>query len=299
MGDSVVTRGGKGKKREADKQRRAERRVTPRRDPGPERPRLKRKLYEKELARLQGELVKVQLWVKRTGAKVVVVFEGRDAAGKGGVIKRIMERVSPRVFRVEALPAPDERERSQMYMQRYIARLPAAGEVVLFDRSWYNRLGVEPVMGFCTDAEYRSFLQACPRHEHAMIESGIVLRKYWFEVGADEQTRRFRSRMTDARKLWKLSPIDLEAHRRWWEYTQYKVAMFKATDTDFAPWHVVRSDDKRRARLNCIAHLLDSLPDRDLTLNREVPKLPPRRPKPKGYREPAYPYRWVGDRERE
>jgi polyphosphate kinase 2 len=260
-----------------------------------ELPRMKRKPYQKELARLQGELVRLQEWVKATRAKIVVVFEGRDGAGKGGVIKRIMERVSPRVFHVEALPAPDDRTRTQMYMQRYIARLPAGGEVVLFDRSWYNRLGVEPVMGFCTPEEHRAFLQACPRHEHAMIESGIILRKYWFEVSAGEQTKRFRSRMTDARKLWKLSPIDLEAHRRWWDYTRYKVAMFEATDTDFAPWYVVRSDDKRRARLNCIAHLLRSFPYRDLDLDRDPPALPPRAPRPKGYREPAYPYRWVGE----
>lgn len=260
-----------------------------------ELPRMKRKPYEKELARLQGELVRLQEWVKATRAKIVVVFEGRDGAGKGGVIKRIMERVSPRVFHVEALPAPDDRTRTQMYMQRYFSRLPAGGEVVLFDRSWYNRLGVEPVMGFCTPEEYRAFLQACPRHEHAMIESGIILRKYWFDVSAEEQTRRFRSRMTDARKLWKLSPIDLEAHRRWWDYTKYKVAMFEATDTDFAPWHVVRSDDKRHARVNCIAHLLRSIPYRDLEIDRETPPLPPRAPKPKGYREPAYPYRWVGE----
>lgn len=258
-------------------------------------PRLKRKVYERELERLQGELVKLQLWVKETGAKVVVVFEGRDGAGKGGVIKRIMERVSPRVFHVEALPAPDDRTRTQMYMQRYIARLPAGGEVVLFDRSWYNRLGVEPVMGFCTDGEYRAFLEACPRLEFDMIESGILLRKYWFDVSAEEQTRRFRSRMTDPRKLWKLSPIDLEAHRRWWDYTSHQGAMFRATDTDFAPWHVVRSDDKRRARLNCIAHLLASIPYEDLTRGRTPPRLPPRRPKPAGYREPRHPYRWVED----
>jgi polyphosphate kinase 2 len=265
------------------------------REPASGLPRLRRKVYEKELERLQAELVKLQLWVRETGAKVVVVFEGRDGAGKGGVIKRIMERVSPRVFHVEALPAPDDRTRTQMYMQRYISRLPAGGEVVLFDRSWYNRLGVEPVMGFCSDAEYRDFLQACPRNEYAMIESGIILRKYWFDVSAEEQTRRFRDRMTDGRKLWKLSPIDLEAHRRWWEYTKYKVAMFEATDTDFAPWYVVKSDDKRRARINCIAHLLASIPYQDLALEREIPKLPPRAPKPKGYKEPAYPYRWVGE----
>jgi len=257
-------------------------------------PRLKRKAYEKELVRLQAELVKLQLWVKATRAKVVVVFEGRDAAGKGGVIKRIMERVSPRVFRVEALPAPDERERSQMYMQRYIARLPAGGEVVLFDRSWYNRLGVEKVMGFCTEAEYRAFRHDCSWHEAEMIESGIHLVKYWFEVSPEEQTRRFRARMSDPRKLWKLSPIDIEAHRRWHEYTQAKEAMFLATDTDVSPWYVIPSDDKRRARVTCIGHLLSTIPYTDLTADASADRLPARRARPKGMKESAYPYRWVG-----
>jgi polyphosphate kinase 2 len=262
-------------------------------EPPPALPRLKRKPYEKELARLQGELVKLQYWVKETGAKVVVVFEGRDGAGKGGVIKRIMERVSPRVFRVEALPAPDARERSQMYMQRYIARLPAGGEVVIFDRSWYNRLGVERVMGFCTNAEYRAFLHDCPWHEAEMIESGILLRKYWIDVSMAEQARRFRERRTDPRKLWKLGPIDLEAHRRWWNYTRAKEVMFARTDTDVAPWYVIDGDDKRRARVDCIGHLLSTIPYTDLTAGVVSSRLPARRPQPRGYRTLGHRYRWV------
>jgi len=262
-------------------------------EPPPPRPKLKRKAYEQELERLQGELVKLQYWVKETRAKVVVVFEGRDGAGKGGVIKRILERVSPRVFRVEALPAPDERERSQMYMQRYISRLPAGGEVVIFDRSWYNRLGVEKVMGFCTDQEYRAFLHDCPWHEAEMIESGIHLVKYWLDVSPEEQTRRFRERMTDPRKIWKLGPIDLEAHRRWWEYTAAREAMFAATDTDVAPWYVIPSDDKRRARIDCIGHLLSVLPYADLTEGKVPARLPARRPRPRGMRESGHRYRWV------
>ncbi len=245
------------------------------------------------MERLQGELVKLQYWVKATRAKAVIVFEGRDGAGKGGVIKRILERVSPRVFRVEALPAPDDRERSQMYMQRYIARLPAGGEVVIFDRSWYNRLGVERVMGFCTDAEYRAFLHDCPWHEAEMIESGILLRKYWLDVSMAEQTRRFRERRTDSRKLWKLGPIDLEAHRRWWEYTRAKEVMFARTDTDVAPWYVIDGDDKRRARVDCIGHLLSTIPYTDLTAGVVPSRLPARRPKPRGYRASGHRYRWV------
>lgn len=262
--------------------------------PPPAPPRLKRKVYEKEMERLQGELVKLQYWVKETHAKVVVVFEGRDGAGKGGVIKRIMERVSPRVFRVEALPAPDAREQSQMYMQRYISRLPSGGEVVIFDRSWYNRLGVEKVMGFCTDAEHRAFLHDCPWHEAEMIESGIHLRKYWLDVSMAEQTRRFRERMSDPRKLWKLGPIDLEAHRRWWDYTRAQQVMFARTDTDQSPWYVIQADDKRRARINCIAHLLHSIPYEDLTPGRIPKRLPARRPKPRGLRVSGHVYRWVG-----
>lgn len=263
-------------------------------DPPVALPPLKRKPYEKELERLQGELVKLQYWVKETRAKVVIVFEGRDGAGKGGVIKRILERVSPRVFRVEALPAPDKRERSQMYMQRYISRLPAGGEVVIFDRSWYNRLGVEKVMGFCTDAEYLAFRHDCPWHEAEMVESGIHLVKYWMEVSQEEQTRRFRERMTDPRKLWKLGAIDLEAHRRWWDYTRAQEAMFAATDTETSPWYVIQSDDKRRARINCIRHLLSILPYTDLTAGVVPNRLPTRRAKPKGMRASGHRYRWVG-----
>jgi len=266
--------------------------------PPPAAPPLKRKVYEKEMERLQGELVKLQYWVKETQAKVVVVFEGRDGAGKGGVIKRIMERVSPRVFRVEALPAPDAREKSQMFMQRYISRLPSGGEVVIFDRSWYNRLGVEKVMGFCTDAEHRAFLHDCPWHEAEMIESGIHLRKYWLDVSMAEQTRRFRERMSDPRKLWKLGPIDLEAHRRWWDYTRAQETMFRRTDTDQSPWYVVQADDKRRARINCIAHLLQSIPYEDLTPGRTPKRLPARRPKPRGLRASGHLYRWVGSGKR-
>ena len=226
---------------------------------------LTNKAYEKELSRLQGELVKLQYWVQKKGLRVIVVFEGRDAAGKGGVIKRITERVSPRVFRVVALPAPNERERTQMYIQRYMAHFPAAGEVILFDRSWYNRAGVERVMGFCTNAEYKKFLREAPPVENAMIDHGIQLIKYWFDVSMDEQERRFRKRSTDPRKIWKLSPMDVASFNRWYDYSRARDAMLEATDTDTAPWHVVQADDKKRARLNCIAHLLDQIPYKDLT----------------------------------
>jgi polyphosphate kinase 2 len=228
----------------------------------PERahPRLKRKLYEAELEKLQVELVKLQEWVKREGAKIVVVFEGRDAAGKGGVIRRIAERVSPRVFRSVALPAPNERERTQYYFQRYIQHLPAAGEVVLFDRSWYNRAGVERVMGFCTEDEYHEFLRVCPQFEQTIINSGIRLFKYWLTVGEAQQERRFLQRITDPKRQWKLSPIDLEARRRWYDYSLARDDMLAATDTTHAPWYIVDSNDQRRARLNCISHLLDQLP---------------------------------------
>ncbi len=220
--------------------------------------------YESELERLQGELVKLQYWVKQTGQRVVIVFEGRDAAGKGGVIKRITERVSPRTFRVVALPAPTEREKTQMYIQRYLNHFPAAGEVVIFDRSWYNRLGVERVMGFCTDEEYARFLEDVPNLEHYFIYEGITLIKYWFDVGMEEQERRFRSRIEDPRKIWKLSPMDLESYKRWYDYSKARDAMLAVTDTDHAPWHIVRSDNKKRARLNCISHLLNQLPYEDL-----------------------------------
>jgi polyphosphate kinase 2 len=236
-------------------------------------PKLKRQEYEKELEKLQVELVKLQAWVKHTGARIVVVFEGRDAAGKGGVIKRITERVSPRVFRVVALPAPSDREKSQLYVQRYIAHMPAAGEIVLFDRSWYNRAGVERVLGFCTIQQYEKFLRYCDRWEHGLVDDGIILIKYWLSVSADEQERRFRARIEDPLRQWKLSPTDLESVRRWYEYSIARDAMFMATDTDFAPWYIVRSDDKRRARLNCIRHFLSCIPYEEVPHDKvEIPK---------------------------
>lgn len=228
------------------------------------RSRMKRRVYERELKTLQTELVKLQSWVRHTGTRVIVVFEGRDAAGKGGVIKRITERVSPRVFRVVALPAPSDREASQLYLQRYIAQMPAAGEVILFDRSWYNRAGVEKVLGFCTRRQHEKFLRNVDEFEHTLVSDGIYLIKYWLSVSADEQQRRFRARIEDPLRQWKLSPTDLESVRRWYEYSIARDTMFAASDTDFAPWHIVPSDDKRRARLNCIRHLLDSIPYEDV-----------------------------------
>ena len=225
---------------------------------------ISRKDYEKELEKLQGELVKLQFWVRKTGAKVIIVFEGRDAAGKGGVIKRITERVSPRVFKVVALPAPSEREKTQLYMQRYLKHFPAAGEIVLFDRSWYNRAGVERVMGFCSDDEYEQFLAMAPAFERVLLENEIILIKYWFDVSMDEQQRRFQDRIDDERKQWKLSPMDTESFNRWYDYSRARDAMFMATDTDFAPWSIVPSDDKKRARLNCISHLLTRIPYKEL-----------------------------------
>lgn len=257
------------------------------------RPKLKRKEYEEEIAKLHAELVKLQFWVKHTGARIVVVFEGKDAAGKGGVIKRITERVSPRVFRVVALPAPSERERSQIYFQRYFQHLPAAGEIVIFDRSWYNRAGVERVMGFCTDEEYERFLRGCPAWERDIIEAGITLIKYWFEISQDEQTRRFSERINDPRKIWKLSPMDLESHRRWYDYARARDAMFAATDTPESPWYVVNADDKRRARLNCIAHFLSLIPYENLP--RQKVTLPPRQ-KAKGYKKPNHLFRFVPEK---
>jgi polyphosphate kinase len=247
------------------------------------RAKLKKVDFEQQLEKLQIELVKLQLWVKHKGLKVVVLFEGRDAAGKGGVIKRITDRVSPRVFRLVALPSPTDREKSQMYVQRYVPHLPAAGEIVIFDRSWYNRAGVERVMGFCTQNEVTRFLEVCPAFERALIESGIVLIKYWFEVSAEEQTKRFLSRINDGRKIWKLSPMDLESHRRWYDYSRARDEMLLATDTSFAPWYIVNADDKRRARLNCISHLLSLISYEEL--NSERVKLP-KRQKPHGYSEP-------------
>ncbi len=222
--------------------------------------RLDEKVYEDELERLQTELVHMQEWVKHKGLKVVVVFEGRDAAGKGGVIKRIKERVSARVFRVVALPAPSDREKTQFYYQRYLVHLPAAGEVVLFDRSWYNRAGVEKVMGFCTQQEYEEFMRTCPGWERALVDSGIILIKYWLTVSNEEQLRRFEQRIDDPMRQWKLSPMDTEARRNWYDYAHARDAMLDATDTGWAPWFIVDSNDKRRARLNCISHLLEQVP---------------------------------------
>ncbi len=227
--------------------------------------RLATKDYEQELTRLQGKLVKLQYWVQAEGARIIVVFEGRDAAGKGGVIKRITERVSPRVFRVVALPAPTDREKTQLFMQRYMAHFPAAGEIILFDRSWYNRAGVERVMGFCTKQECERFLREAPLFESAIVKHGVQLIKYWFDVGMEEQERRFRKRITDPRKIWKLSTMDVESYKRWYDYSRARDAMLEATDTDTAQWHVVQADDKKRARLNCISHLLSQIPYKDLT----------------------------------
>jgi polyphosphate kinase len=250
-----------------------------------------RKEFEQELEKLHAELVKVQLWVQQEGKRFVVVFEGRDAAGKGGVIKRITERVSPRVFRVVALPAPTEREKSQLYIQRYLEHFPAAGEIVLFDRSWYNRAGVERVMGFCPEREVERFLHLCPLIERVVVESGIPLIKYWFEISQEEQTRRFQARIDDPRRIWKLSPMDLESHRRWYDYSRARDDMLQATDTSIAPWHLVDGNDKRRARLNCISHLLSVIPYKEV--EREKVKLP-KRQKPGGYVEPKNrSYHWV------
>jgi polyphosphate kinase 2 len=251
---------------------------------------LGRKTYEAELAILHAELVAMQEWVKASGAKVCVVFEGRDTAGKGGTIKRIVERVSPRVFRVVALPAPTDREKSQMYIQRYIKHFPAAGEVVIFDRSWYNRAGVERVMGFCTPAETEHFLEQVPAVEKAMVDSGIILLKYWLEVGPDEQTRRIESRIHDPRKVWKLSDMDLESYSRWYDYSRARDAMFAASDTPWAPWHVAHTDSKRRGRLNIISHLLSQVPYEPLRA-KDV-KLP-RRQEAGDYRPPALPPRFI------
>jgi len=254
---------------------------------------LKGKVYEKELARLHGELVKLQRWVVSKGVKICIVFEGRDGAGKGGTIKAITERVSPRVFRVVALPAPTDREKSQMYIQRYLPHLPAAGEIVIFDRSWYNRAGVERVMGFCTEDQARIFLKAAPLVEKAIVDSGVILLKYWLEVSPHEQTRRLESRIEDPRKLWKLSPMDLKSYSRWYDYSRARDDMFAATDTGFAPWFVAQSDDKRRARLNIISHLLSHIPYKEEP--REKIKLP-KRQKAGKYREPDYPYKYLPEK---
>ena len=254
---------------------------------------LKRKVYEEELERLHVELVNLQEWVKLKGLKVCIVFEGRDGAGKGGTIKAITERVSPRVFRVVALPAPTEREKSQMYAQRYMPHFPAAGEVVIFDRSWYNRAGVERVMGFCTEQQAKDFLAVVPGFEKLMVASGIILLKYWLEVSPKEQTRRLEGRIDDGRKTWKLSPMDLKSYSRWYDYSRARDEMFAATDTSWAPWYVVKSDDKRRARLNTISHFLSKIeyeapPPRKIQL--------PDRQERGTYREPDYPYKFVPEK---
>jgi polyphosphate kinase 2 len=248
------------------------------------------KEYEKQLGRLQVELVKLQRWVVHEGLKVCIVFEGRDGAGKGGTIKAITERVSPRVFRVVALPAPSDREKTQMYGQRYLAHMPAAGEVVIFDRSWYNRAGVERVLGFCTEKQARRFLEVVPNFEKLMVESGIILLKYWLEVSPEEQTRRLESRIDDGRKTWKLSPMDILSYERWDDYTRARDEMFKATDTSWAPWYVARSEDKKRVRLNVITHLLAQIPYK--TLKREKVKLP-KRGKIGRYKGVAYPFKYI------
>jgi polyphosphate kinase len=227
---------------------------------GTDTDRMKRKHYEKELRKLQVELCHVQEWVKAKGARIIILFEGRDAAGKGGTIKAITERVSPRVFQVRALPTPSDREKTQMFVQRYIRYFPAAGEIIIFDRSWYNRLGVENVMGFASVEEVQTFARVCPEVEKYVVDAGIVLIKFWLEVSQEEQQKRFLARINDPLRQWKLSPMDLESYRRWYGYSRARDAMFKATDTDYAPWHIVKSDDKRRARLNCISALLDLIP---------------------------------------
>src|SRR5829696_5325785 len=246
---------------------------------------LKKKQYEEELAKLQLELIKLQEWVKHAGLKVVVLFEGRDAAGKGGTIKRITESLNPRIARVVALAAPTERERTQWYFQRYVAHLPAAGEIVLFDRSWYNRAGVERVMGFCTDEQHREFLRSCPEFERMLVRDGIILRKYWFSVSDGEQERRFQQRASDPLRRWKLSEMDLLSRERWVEYSRAKDEMFRHTHTPEAPWFTVEADDKRRARLNCIAHVLDSIDYGDVL---PAPLALGGRPRHTKYRRPAH-----------
>lgn len=254
------------------------------------KPKMKRKEFDAEMEKLQVELVKLQEWVKHTGAKVCVIFEGRDAAGKGGIIKRIAERTSPRVFRVVALPSPTEREKSQMYIQRYLPHLPAAGEVVLFDRSWYNRAGVERVMGFTPMEQVERFLAQTPLVERAIVDSGVILIKYWLEVSMENQTERFEERINDYVKIWKLSPMDLESHRRWYDFSRARDAMFEATDTPENPWYVVDSNDQRRGRLNCITHMLSLIPYYEVPHDKvELPE----RNGPEGYVETTHPFRHV------
>jgi len=257
------------------------------------KPRMKSREYEKELRKLHVELVKLQEWVVHEGLKVCVVFEGRDGAGKGGTIKAITERVSPRVFRVVALPAPSDREKSQMYIQRYLPHMPAAGEVVIWDRSWYNRAGVERVMGFTSEELVQKFLRMAPLVEKATVDSGIILIKYWLEVDQDEQTRRMEARINDGRKIWKLSPMDIESYKRWYDYSRARDEMIAATDTEYAPWHIARSDDKKRVRLNIISHLLGQIPYKSLP--RKKVKLPPRQ-KPGDYKEPDYPFKYIPEK---
>jgi len=251
---------------------------------------LKRKEFERELARLHVEFVKLQQWVVHQGLKVCIIFEGRDGAGKGGTIKAMTERVSPRVFRVVALPAPTEREKTAMYAQRYVPHLPAGGEVVIFDRSWYNRAGVERVMGFCTVDQVRRFLEIVPLFEKTVVESGIILLKYWLEVSPEEQTRRLEARIDDGRKIWKLSDMDLKSYSRWYDYSRARDEMFLASDTAWAPWYVIRSDDKRRARLNALSHILSKIPYEELP--REKVKLP-KRQGIGDYKRPNYSFRFI------
>lgn len=247
--------------------------MTKKQEPDQTPTKMKRKKYEKELRRLQAELCKLQSWVKHKGLRVIVVFEGRDAAGKGGTIRAITERVSPRVFRTIALPVPSDREKSQMYFQRYMSHFPAAGEIAIFDRSWYNRAGVEYVMGYCTPEQHNEFLERCPQVEQYIVDSGIILIKFWLEVSDQEQKRRFEARINDPLRQWKLSPTDLPSRSKWYEYSRARDRMLQATDTNHAPWYILRSDDKRRARLNCIAHLLDLIPHKAIPpLEVELPK---------------------------
>ena len=258
-----------------------------------EHKKLSNKEYQKALLPLHVELVKLQEWAVQSGQKICIVFEGRDGAGKGGTIKAITERVSPRVFLVVALPAPTEREKSQMYVQRYLPHLPAAGEIVIFDRSWYNRAGVERVMGFCSEKEAVNFLEDVPLVEHAIVDSGIILLKYWLEVSEEEQSRRLAARIHDGRKIWKLSAMDLKSYSRWYDYSRARDAMFEASDTEIAPWYVANSDDKRRARLNIISDLLQKIPYQ--AVEHKKVSLPARQ-EPEGYKEPDYPFKYVTER---
>jgi polyphosphate kinase len=281
---------GKGSKKK-DKDKPKKPLATPDAKAAPEK--MKNKDYEREMFKLQTELVKLQEWAKVSGARVVIIFEGRDAAGKGGIIKRIAERTSPRVFRVTALPAPTERQKSQIYLQRYIEHLPAGGEVVIFDRSWYNRAGVEHVMGFCNKDAYTKFLKNTPNFEASLVSDGIILLKYWLEVSEKVQHERFLARIKDTSKRWKLSPMDLESHRRWYDYSRARDAMLAATDTALNPWYIVHSDDKKRARLNCIADILSRIPYEEIPY--KPPKLPARQ-KSHGYVEPKLPHQKIPQR---